>query len=193
MLWVYIRSTSQKIGFRSQSERSVIYWCSGISNEFSRQFNFEFEEKWVLFKPFSPAYWKRYLCKQCRSRWDGSPGSTQFAFFFFFFFFLFRLKPLFASVDMLKFKNGRVHLRKPGMKGFRKNWNCRNEYEYEVSQYSGVFDQNTSHQSYCKYSDIQTSTNSVDLGKMPQGYTLFVVLPALLDISTVSPMGLLKL
>ena len=60
----------------------------------------------------------RYLSKQCRSRWDGSlravsSGSRLFAVLFF----NFRLKPLFVSVDMSKFKNGRVHFRNSGMKG----------------------------------------------------------------------------
>ena len=67
---------------------------------------------------FSLADQNRYLCcKQCRSRWVGS-GSILFAILIFFYF---RPKPLFASVDISKFKDGRVHLRNSGMKQLKES------------------------------------------------------------------------
>ena len=44
-----------------------------------------------------------YLCKRCRSRWDGS-GSTPFAHDL-------RWKPLLTTMDMTEYKAGRVHYR----------------------------------------------------------------------------------
>ena len=47
------------------------------------------------------------------------------------FHFDFRLKPLFASVDVSKFKDGRVHFRNLGVKGLRKN---RSTYRLQTAE-----------------------------------------------------------
>ena len=62
------------------------------------------------------------FCKQCRSWWDGSlwavsSGSSLFAILSFCNWFL--TEPLFARMDVSKFRDGRVHFRNSVMKGLR--------------------------------------------------------------------------
>ena len=69
---------------------------------------------------FSPADQYRYLCKQFRSRWDGSyravsSGSALFVILLFDFW----LKPLFATLDVSKFRDGRVQIRSSWVEGLR--------------------------------------------------------------------------
>ena len=65
--------------------------------------------------PFNLADQKRYLCKQCRSWLVMSHLIRIYTEYHSVF--EFRLKSIFASVDISKFKDGRVHFRKLGMKG----------------------------------------------------------------------------
>ena len=71
---------------RTKYQFKTWYLCSFSKNHFNH---------------FSPADQTHYLCRQCRSRWDGSSGSTLIAI-------LFSILD-FASVDMSKFKDETVH------------------------------------------------------------------------------------
>ena len=72
----------------------------------------------ILFLTFSALQTKnRYLCKQCRSRWDGSLWTvSQGLYCCHSVFVFFLLAPPFAAVDMSKFKAGRGHFRNLGVK-----------------------------------------------------------------------------
>ena len=75
------------------------------------------------FNTFNPADQTGYLCKQCRYRWDGSwwavsSGSTLFASLFL----IFLLKPLFASVDVQRWKSPFQKLMGESVNVYQKKW-----------------------------------------------------------------------
>ena len=75
------------------------------------------------FNPFIPADQYRYLCKQFRSRWAVSSDSTMFAFCYWFFTLL-----LFATIDVSKFRDERIHFKYSGVKEYTSGkWKHANE------------------------------------------------------------------
>ena len=62
----------------------------------------------LFFNVFIPTDQYRYICN----------SEKAFCFYYYYYYFYFRLKPFFLSADMSKFKDGRLHFRNSGTKGF---------------------------------------------------------------------------
>ena len=69
------------------------------------------------FNPLSPADQNGYLCKQCRSRWAARYKPSHQDLYCLPFRFGFWLAPLFATMNVPKFKVGRGHIRNLRVKG----------------------------------------------------------------------------
>ena len=64
----------------------------------------------MVINPFNTAAQHRYLCKQCRSRWDGSSYQDLHYYFD---------GPLFSTLDLSKLNKRRVHIINAGLRGFK--------------------------------------------------------------------------
>ena len=71
----------------------------------------------LILIPFIPADQGIYLCKRCRSRWDGKPSHQDLHCLAFYYWFL---SKQFATMDVSKFRDGWAHLRNSEVEGLSK-------------------------------------------------------------------------